>query len=680
METTIIELKERNAVNDPNNNINGKFSTTTKEVILNDGDEVIVRNVFIDSKKESNTIVVETDTTLIMNFIHGITLNTDIRINNGYTGGDPATAGPGGQTLFLNKTSVSGDTSVKSSFGGFFPANNVGIGEVRGLISDGLYNRDSDSNPVNIGDTFTYFPVRKLPAPTGQMVQLDFIRVSVGNFQVRATGGGFKQLFQYIDIEGLRRNFSLNIPKVGGTNPISVDIKFPFEYILFNQDDGLEAISPSEGQLKTAEFNVEYGVFSKSTSANEVFNLVEQEISVVIPAGQYQPDILAQKINIGLNGYNRRLLTDTIDRGNPNILLIQDRRGQNIFNRGSNNLYSNVNLGGNNFYVNDNPQSAYPHTANGSNYFHMVSEDDSAVCLKVLSDLGDGQAGVAHQANNIYGGTTDFQIIFDNVTQTFKMENLHTPYYATISNVSQIGMKFNKFNVTGNGDFLTLDTKRSEIRITGLTSTGDSPDENFWFDKLGFDRSILTTTGHALKEYPGFEPGGGDATIQAPTIGGKGTESLGVTKTDAFVSGDLLIQNDKFIVDYMNNITYPILLPNTDTIAIFGTKTLNDLIVDDAYFKVIIRGNSATSNRLHDTEGVSLISALVGKYYSGESYTNGFSSDGVTYIHRGAPIVLSAFEVEILNSRNQSPTIGTDNTIILQINKNIISNNNDDGK
>ena len=49
METTIIELREQKSTNDPNNQINGKFSITTKNVTLNDGDELNVRNIFIDS-------------------------------------------------------------------------------------------------------------------------------------------------------------------------------------------------------------------------------------------------------------------------------------------------------------------------------------------------------------------------------------------------------------------------------------------------------------------------------------------------------------------------------------------------------------------------------------------------------------------------------------------------------
>ena len=127
----------------------------------------------------------------------------------------------------------------------------------------------------------------------------------------------------------------------------------------------------------------------------------------------------------------------------------------------------------------------------------------------------------------------------------------------------------------------------------------------------------------------------------------------------------------------MSNITYPVLIPNTDTIDIFSLKTLNDLIVDDGYYKVVIRGTQATSNRLHDDDGIRLISAIVGKYYSGESYTNGFATDGIQYIHRGEPITLSNFEIQITNSRNETPIIGTDNTIILQVNKNIVVNNND---
>lgn len=687
METTIIELQERKSVNDPNNSVNGKFSISTKkQITLNDGDELNVRNVFIDSKKENNTIVVENDTTLVMNFIAGVCLNTDVKVINGYTGGNPWSVN-GGNAIHINKKSTSGDPQAKDSFGGVHFAQNIGTGVLRSAMADGNWNRDSvNADPDNNGDTFTYFPCRRLPPSGGDIRQLSSIDVEINNFQVRAEGGNFHQQFRYINPEGEARTLNIFIPVVNQANNFFVSITNEFDFVLFTGADSLTPISPSANQLKTAEFNVKYTIRSTDTDVHKIMSVVENEATVFIEAGEYQPNILAQKINVQLNGFNRHLKTETT--GGIGALIDNDARGVEIFNKGATNfLYTPTNItqsGGShtNFIFDDNPASAYTFTHSGSDYYHMVSEDDSNVIIKVLASLGDNQGGLANEGNALYGGSTAFQVVFDDTTQTFKMVNLHTPYYVSVGNpaVSQVGMKLNKTEVFGNGDCMSLDTIRAEIRITALTSTGDGDDTNFWYDKLGFDGSIITQVGMTVKNYDDFEPDGSTASLYVPTFSNKGASGFGITKTAPFVSGELLVQNNKFVVDYMQNITYPVLLPNTDTIDIFAKKTLSDLIVDDAYFKIIIRGTTATSNRLNDTDGISLISALVGKYYSSESYTTGYSTDGITYVHRGEPITLSSYEVEILNSRNETPIIGTDNTIILQVNKNIVVDNNDNGK
>ena len=656
METTIIELREEKSTNDPNNQINGKFSITTKNVTLNDGDELNVRNIFIDSKKESNTIVVETDTTLTMTFLAGVNLNTDIQVVNGYTGGDPKTVN-GGNVMFLNKTATSGDPQAKDSFGGVIFAENSNTGIIRSFLSDGNIGRGSvNDDPVNRGDTFTYFPCRRNPPTDGSVGFLQSFNVDINNFQTRAEGGNFFQQFRYTDIEGQSRIFKVFIPEVnmplnGGQTTVSTE----FNGVLFNIADGLTPISPSENQLKTAQFNVRYSDFQHNDSeTHNILHPIERTASVLIPAGEYQPDILAQRINIGLNSYNKFLKTEFT--AGVNALISNDSRGREIFSKGGvSNLYAptNQNYGGSgttNFIFDDNVQNAYQFTHSGSDYFHMVSEDDSNIILKVLNNLGDNQGGLAHVSSTLYGGSTSFQLVFDQNTSTFKMVNLHTPYYVSVGNpaISQIGVKLNKTGIFGNGDCMSLDTIRSEIRITSLTSSGDGDDKNFWFDKLGFDPSVITQIGSAIKNYLDFQPDGGNANLYVPTFSNKGAVDFGISKTAPFVSGELIVQNNKFTVDYMANITYPVLIPNTDTIDIFSLKTLNDLIVDDGYYKVVIRGTQATSNRLHDDDGIRLISAIVGKYYSGESYTNGFSTDGIQYIHRGEPIVtLSNFEIEI---------------------------------
>ena len=66
------------------------------------------------------------------------------------------------------------------------------------------------------------------------------------------------------------------------------------------------------------------------------------------------------------------------------------------------------------------------------------------------------------------------------------------------------------------------------------------------------------------------------------------------------------------------------------------------------------------------------IASIVSRYYENNNYCNGSQADSVVYIHRGAPQSINNFRVRILDSTNKLATdIGSDNTIYIQINKQI---------
>jgi hypothetical protein len=221
------------------------------------------------------------------------------------------------------------------------------------------------------------------------------------------------------------------------------------------------------------------------------------------------------------------------------------------------------------------------------------------------------------------------------------------------------------FNVLNTGRIMTLNSKRADFKIVGLTT--DEKTGNFWYDKLGLNENVISTITSKLKDYQ-YNTG----QLYVPNFHNDFEADLGTKRTDALITNQVKLENTQFNPNYIayngDGTPSPLLLPTTDTISIFGEKTLTDLIVDDAYFKVLINGKQF-SNKLFNTDGVQLISAIVGKYYSGASYTNGFSSDGITYTHKGSPITISNFDINILSSDNSPPDIGNDNSIIIQINK-----------
>ena len=232
---------------------------------------------------------------------------------------------------------------------------------------------------------------------------------------------------------------------------------------------------------------------------------------------------------------------------------------------------------------------------------------------------------------------------------------------------SAVGISMMDFGVAPDR-VMTMNTKRGDFKIVGLTT--DEKSGNFWYDKLGLNTNVITNITSFKKNY-----GGTTGELYVPSFGNNFQDDLGIKRTDALVTNQLKLENKLFNPNYLSYSgdaapPTPLLLPTTDTISIYGAKTLTDLIVDDAYFKVIINGKQF-SNNLYNMDGVQLISAIVGKYYSGASYTNGFSSDGITYTHRGTPITISNFDIQILSSDNSLPNIGPDNSIIIQVNNQI---------
>jgi len=288
------------------------------------------------------------------------------------------------------------------------------------------------------------------------------------------------------------------------------------------------------------------------------------------------------------------------------------------------------------------------------------------VRLKLINSYYAG--GTPTQINSLFGGATTFQLAFDNDTNTFKIPNLHTPYYASITSgsttTSQVGYKYSNKTNTDSEIFCYLDTIRAEMRITSLTSTNLDKDDNsnFWYDSLGLDPSIITTIGSRQATYP--IAGNQNEVQDVPTFS-YSKKNLGINYTAPFVDSSFLIKNESFNPNYVDNGVTPILYPTTDTTQIFGSKSLSDIIVDDAYFKISISGFKSTD--LHNEEGTQLITSIVSKYYSGQSYTNGFITDSVSYTHVGSPIVLSSFNVRITDSKNQIPNIGSDNSVIVEI-------------
>ena len=136
---TLIRLKENDGNKNSLNNIykNGNWNTTLKQnLIINNGDQIALRNVFIDTQQISDQILIKTPTTLTMEFCKGTTLNHRMTLsvdgtkpanentvlidaNNGYnvTNADPYT------NPLRASQNISSGNSIKVDTITYYPSN-----------------------------------------------------------------------------------------------------------------------------------------------------------------------------------------------------------------------------------------------------------------------------------------------------------------------------------------------------------------------------------------------------------------------------------------------------------------------------------------------------------------------------------------------------------------------------
>ena len=503
----IIELNQINSdSNDNINDVNGTFTSTIKQSInIEEGDQINIRNIFIDSKKQSNTIYVKTDTVLTMKFIPFVNLNTDYEI-----GVDIPVGVVTDKQIFLNKDN-----------GRSYITGNTITNQRNYALSSGK------------GDTFSYTSC-KVATVGNEFSQLTSITVNADN--ISQFYGDYLQYFLYTDTQG-PQEFSIYIPKLNilSDGP-EYEIDLNGEGVIFKTVDGIKVQSSADFQ----RYNIKSFEYKSTTfnTDNTQLSPNEKTINITIKAGNYQPSILANIITNKINAmtqYFRKLSDNDADVGD-------DRNDQPVTNdKRLNGVYTDLRQGA-------TIQTYQENGIDHDYYYYLVSEDDSSVRLKLINQYLFNDNSV--QINTLYGGCTNFSLAFDNDTNTFKIPNMHTPYYASIDSgsgttSSQIGYKLSNLIDSNANVWSYLDTMRSEIRITKLSSSNlDKTDNsNFWFDSLGLDPSIITIVGTKQGQYQ--SNGGGVDIMYVPTFSFNKKE-LSVNYTDAYIDSSFMIKNEAF--------------------------------------------------------------------------------------------------------------------------------------
>jgi len=246
-------------------------------------------------------------------------------------------------------------------------------------------------------------------------------------------------------------------------------------------------------------------------------------------------------------------------------------------------------------------------------------------------------------------GASEVALTYDDSHKKMSFSILHTPQFVNETAGASDG-------VPG----VVYDNNRIIDCYSGCFFSRLSPSD-FWTN-LGFSDVVVTPAlGNVIADVGGIM----GSAVRAIEMGiGKGEK-----RTAGFESLDTPVQkNNNFRIpnpagDISTNATLPI----------FGNRVFANDFTSEGYYLIEIDCGvaqdlvGATGNiGFNSTK----IHSIVSNYFSQGSYTSDQGSGSIGYIHKGTPVLLSNFNVRILQSDGQVPdpiNIGNHNTIFLEL-------------
>jgi len=705
MTSTLIEARARDSAQN-SSATNASYLTTLKNsVTIETGDTLTLRNCFIDSAEQSTTIQVDSPTTLTIEYTPVCRLTTDLKVKTEEPVVIP-TANPSVQQVLCKGIFYDKDATPDV------------WQQTTALLRDGA---DTQGVQEGWGNAVSYVPTvsGQMPAGMEQVASITVYPISnVGPQGVLLWGDTVITFYYQGPLGPLKYEFEVPLQRAAGGRPFYTKTFATGTGPIFAATAGFSWY-PGVGLVPPTSNNLELvkGAkikFDGTNSQNDNYGIpiTEQPIppvagsihyspvllnaTIQIETGEYAPAILAniisRKLNATVGTYlqNGTVPPSTVTIGDP---YYQYSGTQGSFLKQGSTLLRPISDGA----------TIQP---GASPYITLCSLDNSASIVQLY---------VKDEIAGLLGGCANFELDFDNQTQTFKIPKLHTEYYYNAAQPGQAvknpveGVKIQQISglrgntpLTAPDDWKTSEDKqaswtayntdRASMLITNMTSVRqDAQPSDFWSDELGFDTKSIIVSSHSRTVAANSYLQIGDLTNKltdqssVPVYDFSGAE-MGRKRTAPYLTASVIYPELQQVANYVlaygpGNAGYgePVVVPpaadnrpdgylgiaTTDTLSIFGRKTLADILTKDGFFRIIINGIPAA--RLHDHSSVQLISAVVSKYYSGSSYTNGFSSDSITYVHQGAPLQISTLNVQIQNSDGTLADVGVDNTIFIEL-------------
>ena len=650
MENYIIELRNKDSVdtvriqgsNLQEGNPNGVWTTNIQagaDLMLEEGDTLICRNTFIDTRAENDQkiVIVEDTPITISYYYYANNWNGNLR------------------EYISNSTWRTTNTSFKT------PIN----------ATDNRVIAQSDGKP--------YIACKKTTDGNNYKFQKSLTYVGQNALQ---GVGGFPVFIRYRDSNGDIRETKVELPKyfeVGWGTDSQLDINICYKNtppfpdgqdkgiacFLANSSGGIDLSKRMDGTgLEFQDTRIQ-AFTDETTLQGNLFQPHLASSTFTLPAGSYDPTELCEVINAEMTSVGKVVPT------------ISDLSGNELL----------VTIGG------DDGTGNFPNTE-FNNFVRFQQDDDPTI---------DGYGFQYTEGVNSPSilGASQFVLAYDDDTNRFNFQFLHTPLFSQADGSnggsSELGGLCNAQGWTGdqeNNENPVLPTNKYRVSSNGGILLADLQPASLWNTQLGFDldRFIRDQTGKPTNTpnpnccLVGFnQKAKNNAGVNFTTNGLQSSLPFfynlpvdGKQKTTGFLGVNTIFDKGK---GFQQSVQLPtvtnkgeakskFVLIGDSTTQIDANKSVlsqDNTEVSFGYFLVEVQGNFI-NNYLNQTGNFKHIVSIVSRYYSRDNYTTSSSADSIIYTHKGDPVLLNSFNCKIMNSEKQiAQNIGGDNTIILEL-------------
>lgn len=669
MEYTLLECRQK-ALNNTIVNANGDFETIlSDQVLIEEGDEILVSNSFVDT-----------------------TLLTTSRVN------------------------IEEDTEVVFKIGCYNNLyqkrsdNTTDVGEPPQMPFFTLNSANTYATPVQDHYLTQYTNTTNIPShkilQNVFVVLADDITPSLG-----LNVGDLTLQLEYLNYAGLPNSLAIYVPPHNSlslpdnTATFRIDIGPDECLVSFDNTygtSGFKLMGMTDDELaKKYSLKLDYANFNIADSpATDFFNLVENTVSITIPKGIYDPNELAEIFNDKIDDFNRGFETTALIMNTSRI------PNESIYNnwgyKEGNPLSSNIRRVKPLLSTTNNlpmmlayDSTARPLPSSDSGCFAYIATEESenggySGFSTTPNSARDSPPGTG-DVNRLFVGTNEFSMEYDPSTGRYRFTFLHMSLYLGNNPICLVAPLFLNNSVAPFIPANTSDTPPTFKYVahnSGVFFTQMSP-QSFWEDKLGLDLKKMLHT-PIEQELDHFFTGsiGQNASpawdipviipvaqvrkgIIVPLQSGSNT-------TDGLISYDTAVikpaisdtnpsQNNFY--PYYEQVFNPDapskVLIGTQTEFIDGAKQVINEIITSGYYLLDIQSKFNSTLITSKNKSRSILQ-IINRYYSINTYTAQEGSDMV-YTHKGEPVYLSSLKIRILNPDQSLATVGEDNSVFVKI-------------